>query len=100
MLVRLAMLAIALTVPAAPSAAQTPPSSPTADPSENAGDPNEKICESLSMIGSRLSKKRVCATRAEWADRRQQDRRDGEAIQRQLNGSTCTPVKTNGVAVC
>jgi hypothetical protein len=93
MLVRLAMLAIALTVPAAPSVAQAPPSSPTADP-------NEKICESLSMIGSRLSKKRVCATRAEWADRRQQDRRDGEAIQRQLNGSTCTSVKTNGVAVC
>jgi hypothetical protein len=73
-------------------------------PAENvsapAADPNEKICENMAQIGSRLAMRRVCATRAEWVDRRQQDRKDAEAIQRQLNGSTCTPVKTNGVAVC
>ena len=96
MLVRLMALAIATTSPvssfAAPAAQPQPPTA--------AGDPNEKICENLSMIGSRLAKKRICATRAEWADRRLQDRREGEAIQRQMNGSTCVPVKTNGIAVC
>ena len=69
-------------------------------PAANTADSNEKICENMAQIGSRLAKRRVCATRAEWAERRLQDRRDAEAIQRQLNGSTCTPVKTNGVAVC
>ena len=37
-------------------------------------DPNEKVCESIRMIGSRLAVKRICATRAEWADRRRQER--------------------------
>ena len=69
-------------------------------PAANTADSNEKICENMAQIGSRLAKRRVCATRAEWAERRLQDRRDAEAIQRQLNGSTCTPMKTNGDAVC
>ena len=96
MLVRLMALTLATTSPessfAAPAAEPSPPTA--------AGDPNEKICETVSMIGSRLAKKRICATRAEWADRRLQDRREGEGIQRQMNGSTCVPVKTNGIAVC
>jgi hypothetical protein len=91
--VRLMVLAIAATIPAASFAAP-------ASERSTAADPNEKVCENLSQIGSRLTKKRVCATRAEWADRRLQDRKDGEAIQRQMNGSTCTSVKTNGMAVC
>jgi len=37
-------------------------------------DPNEKICESQGVLGSRLSTRRVCATRAEWAERRQRER--------------------------
>ena len=56
--VRLTVLAIAVMIPAASPAAQAP-QTPTAP------DPNEKICENLSQIGSRLSKKRICATRAE-----------------------------------
>lgn len=96
MLVRLMALAIAVTSPVSSFAAPAaPPQPPTA-----AADPNEKICETISVIGSRLAKKRICATRAEWADRRLQDRKDGEAIQRQMNGSTCVPVKTNGIAIC
>lgn len=43
------------------------------------GDPNEKVCETITMIGSRLARKRFCGTRAEWADRRRQDR---EAIEK------------------
>lgn len=37
-------------------------------------DPNEKVCEKITMVGSRLATKRICATRAEWADYRRQDR--------------------------
>lgn len=37
-------------------------------------DPNEKICETQGVLGSRLAKRRVCATRAEWAERRQRER--------------------------
>jgi hypothetical protein len=40
-------------------------------------DPNEKVCEKQSILGSRLATRRVCATRAEWAESR---RLDKEAI--------------------
>ncbi len=93
MRIQLIALAVATTLPVSSFAAQAP-EPPTA------AEPNEQICEDLSQIGSRLSKKRVCATRAEWAERRLQDRKDAEAIQQKLNGSTCTGVKTNGIAVC
>ena len=33
-------------------------------------DPNERICETQGVVGSRLATRRVCATRAEWAERR------------------------------
>ena len=45
------------------------------------GDPNEKVCETITMIGSRLAKRRFCGTRAEWADRRRQDRQEIEKAQ-------------------
>ena len=63
-------------------------------------DPNEKICESVTQMGSRIAKKRVCATRAEWAQRRLQDRQDAEYIQRGITTATCTAVKTNGQQIC
>lgn len=37
-------------------------------------DPNERICETHSVLGSRLATRRVCATRAEWEERRQRER--------------------------
>lgn len=45
-------------------------------------DPNEKVCEKITVVGSRLATKRVCATRAEWADKRRQDREEVEKAQR------------------
>jgi hypothetical protein len=39
-----------------------------------AADPNQKICEDIIPTGSRLGSKRFCATRAEWEDRRRQDK--------------------------
>jgi len=49
---------------------------------KKAPDPNEKVCETIKPVGSRLATKRVCATRAEWADKRKQDREETEKAQR------------------
>jgi hypothetical protein len=38
------------------------------------GGPDEVICERVEVLGTRLAVKRVCATRAEWAERRLQER--------------------------
>ena len=61
-----------------------------ATPAKEKGDPNEKVCESVTPIGSRLGSKKVCATRAEWAEKRRQDR---EAIERGQVGA-CMPQTT------
>jgi hypothetical protein len=44
-------------------------------------DPNEVVCEKQKELGSRLAVKRVCMTRAEWAERRRLDRMDLEKTQ-------------------
>jgi hypothetical protein len=76
MLVRLflppaAVAMMAVSIPAA--AADTTPS--------KAYDPNEKVCETITMIGSRLAKKKFCATRAEWEQMRLRDRQEVERAQ-------------------
>ena len=50
-------------------------------PNHNVGDPNERICETITPIGSRLASKRFCGTRAEWADRKLQDKQELERAQ-------------------
>ena len=45
-------------------------------------DPDEKICETIKPVGSRLATRRVCATRAQWAEQRKQDREETEKAQR------------------
>lgn len=92
MLVRLWVLAVAGILPAAALAAPEASTGPL--------DPNEKICENVAQIGSRLSRKRICATRAEWAERRLQDRKDAEYIQKGITTSTCSAAKTNGTPTC
>lgn len=60
-------------------------------------DPNEKVCENLTVVGSRLAKKRVCATRAEWEERRRLDREAVEQAQRMVVGPCqTTPGARNG----
>jgi hypothetical protein len=44
-------------------------------------DPNEMVCERQESIGSRIASKRVCMTRAQWADRRLQDRQELDRVQ-------------------
>lgn len=58
-------------------AAQSVPASNT-----NVGPKEQKICENITPIGSRLATKRFCGTRAEWEDRRRQDREAVENAQR------------------
>ena len=87
MLVYLVALAMAGTTPAE---AVTVPAASTADP-------NEKICESIVPLGSRLAKKKVCATRAEWEERRRLDREAVEQAQKLIAGPCqTTPSGRNG----
>lgn len=40
----------------------------------SAPDPDKIICENQAELGSRLATKRVCLTRAQWDEKRRQDR--------------------------
>jgi hypothetical protein len=61
------------------------------DSKAKARDPNEKVCEVYTPIGSRLGSKKVCGTRAEWAEKR---RLDKEMIDRAQVGACM--VQTTG----
>ena len=70
-------------------------SAASAEPSQARAplDPNEKICEKIKPVGSRLATKRVCATRAEWADYRRQDR---DALDKAQRLTCLTQAKCGG----
>lgn len=81
----------ALALPGAASALQGSSTVPTPAPAAE-----KKTCESYTVTGSRLAKKRVCGTREEWAERRLQDRQAIEKVQTspcmlQHNGGTGRP---------
>lgn len=64
------------------------------------GDPNEVVCEKIEVIGSRVAAKRVCATRAEWVEKRKADREVLDQVQRSANGP-CNTVNTHtGAPAC
>lgn len=69
-----ATLALGLSAPAFAQA-------PVAAPTTAAQNPNEIVCQKQEETGSRLAKKKVCMTRAEWADRQLQDRQELERAQ-------------------
>jgi hypothetical protein len=82
-----ALFALAITA-AVPGAAQEK----KVAPNHNVGDPNERICEKITPIGSRVATKRFCGTRAEWAERKLQDKQALEKAQLSpcvRNGTTC-----------
>jgi hypothetical protein len=60
----------------APAAAQEQPKNSAAS-----GSKNQRYCETITMTGSRLAKKKFCGTRAEWEDKRLQDRKTVEQFQ-------------------
>ena len=56
-----------------------PAASPAANvdngrPKSEASKADQKVCEDITVVGSRLAVKRVCATRAQWAEKRRRDR--------------------------
>lgn len=74
---RIAVAALCVSMLGSPALAQA--SGKKVAPNHNVGDPNERICETIIPIGSRVGTKKFCGTRAEWADRKRQDR---EALER------------------
>lgn len=94
MSIRLFAMALTLSLPvASPVQATADEKAPQA-----AGEAsNEKICEDIIVTGSRLAKKRLCATRAQWEERKQIDRRAIHQIQTQIIGPCQTaPASRNG----
>jgi hypothetical protein len=76
------------------------PASALQSPSQqkSTANPNERICEDIVLTGSRLATRRFCATRAEWEDRKKQDR---EAIEKaQLSPCVLTHNGGSGKASC
>jgi Ni/Co efflux regulator RcnB len=63
---------VATTPPPAPAVAAEP-----ADP-----DANKEICKAQTSTGSRLAKKKVCRTKAEWDEINRIQRQDAEQMQR------------------
>jgi hypothetical protein len=47
-------------------------------------DPNQKVCEDITMVGSRLATKRICASRAEWEAKKKESKDDVERMQREI----------------
>ena len=64
------------------------------------GDPNEIVCEKIEVIGSRLAVKRVCGTRAEWAEKRKLDREAVDQAQRSANGPCSSTLTHTGAPAC
>ena len=62
-----------------------------------AADPNRKICQEVGTIGTRLGKKKICATAAEWEEKKRQDRDVVDQSQRASQvGCSVAPGLTNG----
>ncbi|HVF83777.1 MAG TPA: hypothetical protein VM913_06370 [Sphingomicrobium sp.] len=78
MVTRMITAVCAIAVSASVAAAPPQPATSTV---KDGLDPNEVVCEKQEVTGSRLSVRRVCMTRAEWAERRAEDRQATEKIQ-------------------
>ena len=77
-------ISLALAVPlgaTSPAFAQSASAQQPQQAAKPVKDPNEIVCEKQQEIGSRLASARVCKTRAEWAEERQQERQNIEKIQ-------------------
>ena len=88
-----ALILTALLTASSSALAQAPAEVPDASRIGPNQDPNEIICVNQSEIGSRLNRRRVCRTRAEWAAHQTQYRQNLERAQNQTQtscqGSAC-----------
>lgn len=71
-----------------------------AEQAQSPKDPNERICEKQAVIGSRLATRKVCATRAEWEEKRRLDKETIDGAQRAANGPCQTVNTHSGAAAC
>ena len=78
-------------------AASAAPANPSPNQETRA---NDKVCENITTTGSRLAKKRFCGTKAEWEDRKQQDRDAINKMQSRLNGPCATVAQHSGTPKC
>ena len=78
----LALGAAAAIVSAVPALAQKDDKSASKE-----RDPNQVVCEKVEVLGSRVSTKKVCMTRSEWAERRRTERMEIERAQ--VNKGSC-----------
>ena len=91
-LIAIAGLASLCAAPAMAQAAAEPAPKAKAE----ASDRDKRICEDITVTGSRLATKRYCGTRFEWEEMRRHDREAVEAAQRspcvlQTTGATGRP---------
>lgn len=78
------LLPVSLLVGANAVAAQTPPVAPVEPVSAPAGVQKKGaklVCQTIENTGSRLGKRKVCHSQAEWAEQRALERRDIERYQ-------------------
>ena len=76
-----AAVAIAASTPAAGAAPVAPEGAAQAAPAAKPVDKDRQICKTEPLAGSRVPKK-VCATKAEWDARRQDDKEQLDKMQR------------------
>ena len=75
------------------SAAAITSALPSAAKDRKPRDPNEMVCENEEVLGSRLATRRICMTRAQWAEKRRDDRAAIDRSQTQkcvAMGGACT----------
>ena len=58
---------------------------------EGEGDVTQVICRAETEVGSRLGRRRICRTRAEWAEHRSQYKQVVERAQREMQTSYTDP---------
>ena len=69
------LILLAAIAPASAAPQQAAPAKPATAQAE------PLICQKQEVVGSRLASRRVCKTRAEWADMQLQDRQGVERVQ-------------------
>ncbi|MDQ4088592.1 MAG: hypothetical protein M3177_11385 [Pseudomonadota bacterium] len=84
-----ALVFAATLVSAVAVAATAQPAATTAAPEEKPAAEEKTICRNVSEVGSRLSRRRVCATKAQWDEMNAQNRLAVDRIQggRQTQGN-------------
>jgi hypothetical protein len=87
MLKVLSVLAVTIATAAVAHAASEPATTKRGP----SNDPNEVVCVSQAQIGTRLNRRRVCRTRAEWAEHQAEHKQEVERAQQQMQTQFVDP---------